>query len=73
MAVRYMLWCLGVKVTQPTRILGDNQSLILNSTIPSSLIKKKHVAISYHMAKEATAAKIVNLLKAKGDWNFAAI
>eukprot|EP00957_Ditylum_brightwellii_P093387 7110858-Ditylum_brightwellii.AAC.1 len=71
MALRYMLRCLGVKVTKPTRILGDNCSVVLNSTIPSSLLKKKHVDISYHMAREAMAAKAVHPVKMKGDWNFA--
>eukprot|EP00957_Ditylum_brightwellii_P105412 8036184-Ditylum_brightwellii.AAC.1 len=71
MALRCMLWCLGVKVTNPTRILGDNCSVVLNFTIPSSLLKKKHIAISYHMVREAMVAKIVHPVKTKGDWNVA--
>ena len=71
MSVRYMLRCLGVNVTKPTHILGDNRSVILNATIPSSLLKKKHIAISYHMTREATAARICHPIKTKGDWNFA--
>eukprot|EP00957_Ditylum_brightwellii_P036623 2774597-Ditylum_brightwellii.AAC.1 len=71
MSIRYMLCCLVVKVKAPTRILRDNWSVIMNSTVPSSLLKKKHVAISYHIAREATAAHIVHPLKTKGDWNSA--
>eukprot|EP00957_Ditylum_brightwellii_P029655 2241059-Ditylum_brightwellii.AAC.1 len=67
MALRYMLHCWGVKVSKPTCMLGDNRSVIINSTVPSSLLKKKHVAISYHMAHETTAEKIVHPLKIKGD------
>ena len=70
-SVRYMLRCLGVKVTKPTFILGDNRSVILNSTVPSSLLKKKHIAIAYHKTREASAAGIVHPLKTKGEWNFA--
>ena len=66
-SVRYILRCLGVKVTKPTNILGDNRSVILNSTVPSSLLKKKHIAIVYHKIREATAAGIVHPLKTKGD------
>eukprot|EP00957_Ditylum_brightwellii_P122341 9329251-Ditylum_brightwellii.AAC.1 len=65
MTIQYMLQCLGVKVTHPSQILGNNWSVSINSTIPSSLLKEKHDAISYHMACEATAAKIVHPLKLK--------
>ena len=71
MSVRYMLRCLGLKVDRPTPILGDNRIFILNATIPSSLLKKKHVAISYHMTREAAASKICRPLKTKGEWNYA--
>eukprot|EP00957_Ditylum_brightwellii_P053130 4028356-Ditylum_brightwellii.AAC.1 len=70
MALRYMLHCLGVKVSKPTCILGDNRSVIINFTVPSSLLKKKHVAISYHMAREATTLRIIHSLKTK-DWVYA--
>ena len=70
MSVRYMSRCLGVKVTRPTPILGDNRSVIMNASIPSSLLKKKHVAISYHMIREATAAGICHPLKTNRKWNF---
>lgn len=36
-------------------ILGDNKSIILHFTTPSS-----HVAISYHKTREATATGIVH-------------
>lgn len=71
MAVRYMLQCLGIKVTRPANILGDNRSVIINASVSSSLLKKKHIAIAYHLTREATAAGIVHPLKTKGDWNFA--
>ena len=36
-SVRYMLRCLGVKVTKPTNVLGNNCSVIINSTQHDSL------------------------------------
>jgi hypothetical protein len=33
--VRYMLWSLGLELDGPTLILGDNMSVILNTTVPS--------------------------------------
>jgi len=41
----------------------------MNATIPSSLLKKKYVAISYHMTREATAAGICRPLETNGKWN----
>ena len=39
--VRYLLRMLGVRVESPTLLLGDNKSVVLNSTIPSSVLKNK--------------------------------
>ena len=43
----------------PALMLGDNNAVVLNTTLPSSQLKKKHQAISYHRVREAIAAKIV--------------
>eukprot|EP00957_Ditylum_brightwellii_P023808 1796721-Ditylum_brightwellii.AAC.1 len=59
MAVKYMLRCLGMKVTKLYLILGDNQSVIVNLIAPSSLLKKNHISASYHMVCGATATKIM--------------
>ena len=52
---------LGVPVVGPTTMYGDNMSVILNTTVPSSQLKKKHNAIAYHRVREAIAAKILTL------------
>ena len=41
-------------------MVGDNYSVILNTTLPSSAIKKKHLACNYHRIREAIAGKIIN-------------
>ena len=69
-SIRYKLRCLGVKVTKPTNILRDNRSIILNSTMPSLLLKKKYINIVYHKIRKATAAGIVHPLKTKSNYNF---
>jgi hypothetical protein len=71
MSVRYMLRCLGVKVSKPTNVLGDNRSVIINSTNRDSLLKKKHTAIAYHKTRESAAAGIVRPLKVDSKDNFA--
>ena len=72
-AVRYMLRCLGVKVKHASLICGDNKGVIQNCTIQDSLLKKKHVAIAYHMTREAAAAGMVHPIKTKSEHNFADI
>jgi hypothetical protein len=69
--LRYKLRMLGVPVTEPTLMLGDNMSVILNTTIPSSQLKKKHNAIAYHRVREAIAGKIVKFVHIKSTENIA--
>jgi hypothetical protein len=56
---RYKLRMMGIKITEPSVLLIDNQSVICNATLPSSTLKKKHNAIAYHKVREAVAAGIV--------------
>ena len=45
--------------------------MIQNVLIKDSLLKKKHVAISYHKSRECIAAGIAHPMKTKGKHNFA--
>jgi hypothetical protein len=51
-----MLRSSSVKEDGPKLMLGGNMSVILNSSIPSSILKKKHHAIAYHRIREAMVA-----------------
>jgi hypothetical protein len=51
---------LGVVLERETLLVGDNMSVVLNTTIPSSSLKKKHLACSYHRVREAIAGGFVN-------------
>ena len=44
-AIIYMMQCLGLNVETASLLCGDNMGVIQNSTIKSSILKKKHVAI----------------------------
>ena len=70
-AVRYMLRCFGVKVEHASYLFGDNLGVVQNATIKDSLLKKKHVAISYHKVRESAASGIVHPTKLLGKYNFA--
>jgi hypothetical protein len=66
---RFMLRSLGVDLDGPTLMLGDNMSMDLNTSIPSSVLKKKHNAITYHHVREAIAAKVMRFAYVKSDEN----
>jgi hypothetical protein len=46
--LRFMLRSLGVDLEGPVLMLGDNMSVVLNTSIPSSVLKKKHNAIAIY-------------------------
>ena len=72
-SIRYMLRCLGIPVSKPTVIYGDNLGVIQNAACADSQLKKKHVAISYHSVRESVAAGITQPIKIDGKYNFADI
>jgi hypothetical protein len=40
--IRYVLHMVGVPIDGPALFLGDNSSVVLNTLVPSSVLKKKH-------------------------------
>ena len=46
-------------------------SVVTNTTLPSSSLKKKHNTIAYHRVREAIAAGILGFVHVKGDHNVA--
>ena len=54
---------LGVNIKGPATMLGDNMSVVLNTTVPSSSLKKKCNAIAYHRVREAIAENTINIAK----------
>ena len=71
METRYLLMSLGVPIDGPALMLGDNMSVVLNTTVPSSVLKKKHCSISYHRVREAIAAKILRFAHVDSTNNIA--
>ena len=64
---------LGVKFKGPAVMIGDNMLVVLNTTVPSSALKKKCNAIAYHRVREAIAAKIIKFGHIQSSENFADI
>ena len=45
--LRYKIRMMGILLAGPTRIKADNRSVIMNSTVPESVLKKKSNSIAY--------------------------
>ena len=54
--LRYKLRMMGIPVDLPSYIFGDNQSVLVNSSIPTSTLKKKACSIAYHFVREGVTA-----------------
>jgi hypothetical protein len=67
--IRCMLRSLGVAMDGPALMLGDNMLVVLNTTVPSSVLKKKHNAIAYHSVREAISARIMRFAYIKREEN----
>jgi hypothetical protein len=53
--IRASLQYLGVPIRPQSYMFGDNQSVIISSTIPTSPLGKRHHITSYHRDREAIA------------------
>ena len=60
-SLRYKLRMMGVPLEGPANVLVDNDSVVKNSTIPTSIIQKKHNSICYHFVREAVASKCIRI------------
>ena len=49
--LRFTLRSMGVPIEEKAWMLGDNQSVITSSTIPFSLLSKRHNALAYHRVR----------------------
>ena len=53
--LRYKLRMMGIPCEGPSHIYGDNQSVLANTTVPESTLKKKSQSIAYHFVREGSA------------------
>ena len=53
--LRYKLRMMGIPCDLPTFVYGDNKSVLCNTTIPSSTLKKKSHSLAYHFVREGAA------------------
>ena len=53
--LKYKLRMMGIACEGPAYVYGDNQSVLSNTTMPHSVLKKKSNSIAYHFVREGTA------------------
>ena len=70
-SLRYFLSMLGCRLEPSSLMIGDNMAVILNTTIPSSALKKKHLACNYHKVRESIAGGFINFAHIKSESNMA--
>jgi hypothetical protein len=69
--LRYKLRMFGVPIDGPANVYCDNESVVLNSSRPESVLKKKHNAIAYHRVREAVAAGTIRITHESSESNIA--
>ena len=53
--LRYKLRIINILVMGPVYVHSDNQSVLANTTIPDSILKKKSQSIAYYFVRERVA------------------
>ena len=69
MHLRNTLRYLGVPIMTKAYMFGDNKSVVTSSTIPQSILNKRHNMLPYHRVREAIAAKTLEFHWCSSDQN----
>ena len=59
--LRYKLQMMGIPLDGPTHVKADNMSVVSNTSVPESVLKKKSNSIAYHYVRECAARSIVTV------------
>ena len=71
MELRYNIRMMGFELDGPVNMFGDNQSVVLNTTIPSSQLKKKIHACAYHRVREMITCRAIRFMHCQSTLNAA--
>jgi len=70
-SLNYKLRMFGIPIDGPAQVYGDNNAVILNSSVPESTLKKKHHSVNYNYVRECVAAGIGLVFKVDTNDNLA--
>lgn len=72
--LKYKLLMFGIEILEnETKIYCDNNSVVLNSSIPESKLKKKHNSVNFHFVRECVASGLALVFKVDTNENLADI
>ena len=57
----------GVPVEGKTRVLCDNESVVVSSSYPEATLKKKHCSVAYHKVCEAAGKMLICYEKSESN------
>jgi hypothetical protein len=60
---------MGVPIDGPSWLLGDNKSVVTSSTIPTSILAKRHTSLSYHRVRAGIATGMMFFCHVSGKEN----
>ena len=69
--LRYKMRMMGIPLMGPSNVLCDNKSVVDNSSLPESQLKKKHLSIAYHYVRECCAKQAARIAFEPTDTNLA--
>ena len=69
MELRIFLRYLGVPLRDSSYLFGDNKSVVTNSTVPHSILSKRHHFLSYNRVRECMASKAIKFYWKDGKTN----
>ena len=69
MGLRLFFRYLGAPIDGPTRLFGDNGSVVTSGSLPHSPLRKRHHALSYHYTREAIASGAIDFQFLPGHLN----
>ena len=70
-SMRFKLQMFGVPLEGPAQVFCDNQGVLMNTSIPESVLTKKHNAINYHAVPEAAVAGVLDVIQEDTKTNLA--
>ncbi|KAL7515917.1 hypothetical protein ACHAWX_000987 [Stephanocyclus meneghinianus] len=67
--MRIKLKMFGCPIAGPENVYCDDKGVVSNTSIPESMLSKKHNSINYHLIQEVVAAKIMRVAKENTQTN----